>query len=167
MEELNGLMLALNRADAIRSETADHMPSRSSTSIARKARGKAEADFTTWLMMAKLGSFDDLPPNAQSWLTNYRSRLEQLSEFEATKATIQEIYVAYYQELGGTGLAPEPVRKPARKEGDVVQLNAIRADQAARSAEHSAPARSKRRLPVLVIFAIMVAVLVGLKYAFN
>jgi hypothetical protein len=29
--------------------------------IAHKARAKAEADFATWLMMAKLGSFDDLP----------------------------------------------------------------------------------------------------------
>jgi hypothetical protein len=33
------------------------MASRSSTSIAKKARSKAEADFATWLMMAKLGSF--------------------------------------------------------------------------------------------------------------
>ncbi len=41
------------------------MASSSSTSIAKKARSKAEADFATWLMMAKLGSFDDLPSNAQ------------------------------------------------------------------------------------------------------
>jgi hypothetical protein len=32
--------------------------------IAKKARTKAEADFATWLMMAKLGGFDDLPSNA-------------------------------------------------------------------------------------------------------
>jgi hypothetical protein len=36
------------------------MASSSSTSIAKKARCKAEADFATWLMMAKLGSFGDL-----------------------------------------------------------------------------------------------------------
>jgi hypothetical protein len=35
----------------------------SNTSIAKKARTKAEADFATWLMMAKLGGFDDLPSN--------------------------------------------------------------------------------------------------------
>ena len=58
------------------------MPSSSNTSIAKKARTKAEADFATWLMMAKLGGFDDLPPNAQSFLTNYRSRLETMSEAE-------------------------------------------------------------------------------------
>jgi hypothetical protein len=39
-----------------------------STSIAKKARSKAEADFATWLMMAKLGGFDDLPSNAQKFL---------------------------------------------------------------------------------------------------
>ena len=31
------------------------MSSNSNTSIAKKARTKAEADFATWLMMAKLG----------------------------------------------------------------------------------------------------------------
>ena len=45
-----------------------------STSIAKKARSKAEADFATWLMMAKLGGFDELPSNAQNFLTNYRTR---------------------------------------------------------------------------------------------
>lgn len=143
------------------------MPSRSNASIARKARSKAEADFTTWLMMAKLGSFDDLPSNAQSWLTNYRSRLQHASEAEATKATIQEIYLAYYQELGGTGLAPEPASKPARRDGNVVQLTAVRADQAARSTGQPQAPRSKRRMPALVIFVIMVAVLAGLKYVFS
>src|SRR5258705_8668807 len=55
------------------------MSSSSNTSIAKKARTKAEADFATWLMMAKLGGFDDLPSNAQSFLTNYRARLETMS----------------------------------------------------------------------------------------
>ena len=50
------------------------MSSSSNTSIAKKAHIKAEADFVTWLMMAKLGGFDDLPSNAQSFLTNYRTR---------------------------------------------------------------------------------------------
>ena len=60
------------------------MSSSSNTSIAKKARTKAEADFATWLMMAKLGGFDDLPSNAQSFLTNYRARLETISEAEST-----------------------------------------------------------------------------------
>jgi hypothetical protein len=56
------------------------MASRPSIRIARKARSKAESDFATWLMMAKLASFDDLPPNAQGFLTNYRAR--RMSEAE-------------------------------------------------------------------------------------
>src|ERR1700746_3717752 len=59
------------------------MSSSSNASIAKKARTKAEADFATWLMMAKLGGFDDLPPNAQSFLTDYRTRLETMSEAES------------------------------------------------------------------------------------
>ena len=60
--------------------------SSSSSSIAKKAYSKAEADFPTWLMMAKLGSFDDLPPDAQSFLINYRNRLERMSEAEVHDA---------------------------------------------------------------------------------
>jgi hypothetical protein len=44
----------------------------SNTSIAKTARAKAEAEFATWLMMAKLGGFDDLPSNAQGFLTDYQ-----------------------------------------------------------------------------------------------
>jgi hypothetical protein len=86
----------------------------SSSSIAKKARTKAETDFATWLMMAKLGSFDDLPLNAQKFLTDYRARLEMMSEAESTVLAIREVYSAYYSEMGGVGAAPEPqARKPA------------------------------------------------------
>src|ERR1700687_2880227 len=80
----------------------------SSSSIARKARSKAEADFATWLMMAKLGGFDDLPSNAQSFLINYRARLATRSEAESTALAVREVYGAYYSEMGGVGAAPEP-----------------------------------------------------------
>jgi hypothetical protein len=66
------------------------MSSSANASIAKKARTKAEADFTTWLMMAKLGGFDDLPSNAQSFLTNYRTRLETMSEAESTTLAVRE-----------------------------------------------------------------------------
>jgi hypothetical protein len=49
-------------------------------------------------MMAKLGGFDDLPSNAQSFLTNYRSRLETMSEVESTALAVREVYSAYYSE---------------------------------------------------------------------
>src|SRR5260221_8132469 len=94
----------------------------SSSSIAKKARSKAEADFATWLMMAKLGSFDDLPSNAQKFLTDYRARLEIMSEAESTVLAVREVYDAYYSEMGGVGAAPEPqARKPAT-EGKVVRF---------------------------------------------
>ena len=75
----------------------------SSSSIAKKARTKAETDFATWLMMAKLGSFDDLPLNAQKFLTDYRARLEMMSEAESTVLAVREVYSAYYSEMGGVG----------------------------------------------------------------
>ena len=84
------------------------MSSNSNTGIAKKARTKAEADFATWLMIAKLGGFDDLPSNAQSFLTNSRTRLETMSEAESTALAIREVYSAYYSEMGGVGAAPEP-----------------------------------------------------------
>src|ERR1700675_4834351 len=84
------------------------MASSSRARISRKARAKAEADFATWLMMAKLGSFDDLPSNAQEILTNYRARLDVMTEAESTVLAVREVYGAYYAEMGGVGAAPEP-----------------------------------------------------------
>src|SRR5712691_3582809 len=102
----------------------------SSRSIARKAHAKAEADFATWLMMAKLGSFDDLPSNAQNFLTNYRDRLETMSEAESTVLAVRAVYNAYSSEMGGDGAAPEPqARKPTKK-------NRPPKHQPARSAAH-------------------------------
>ncbi len=96
--------------------------SSSSTSIAKKARAKAEADFATWLMMAKLGGFDDLPSNAQSFLTDYRTQLETMSEAESTAAAIREVYSAYYSEMGGVGAAPEPKARTPTTKGKVRRL---------------------------------------------
>src|SRR6202048_4283077 len=92
----------------------------SSSSIAKKARSKAEADFATWLMMAKLGSFDDLPSNAQKFLSNYRARLEKMSEAESTVLAVREVYSAYYSQMGGGGAAPEPQARKPTTEGNVV-----------------------------------------------
>jgi hypothetical protein len=92
----------------------------SSSSIAKKARSKAEADFATWLMMAKLGSFDDLPSNAQKFLTDYRARLEMMSEAESTALAVREVYSAYYSEMGGVGAAPEPQARKPTTESNVV-----------------------------------------------
>src|SRR6476660_329571 len=130
------------------------MSSSSNASIAKKARAKAEADFTTWLMMAKLGGFDDLPPNAQKFLTNYRARLEMMSEAESTALAVREVYSAYYSEMGGVGAAPEPrVRKPTT-EGNVVRLQRPPEPQSA--ARKSTRPMIRKSLPALLIFASMV-----------
>ena len=135
----------------------------SSSSIAKKARSKAEADFATWLMMAKLGSFDDLPPNAQKFLTNYRDRLQTMNEAESTVLAIREVYSAYYTEMGGVGAAPEPqVRKPATAD------NVVRFQRPPKGQPAPSPARSRpmirKSLPALLIFAGMVALIVAYRF---
>src|SRR5215813_3676114 len=95
------------------------MSSSSNSRIAKKARTKAEADFVTWLMMAKLGGFDDLPATAQSFLTNYRMRLETMSEAESTALAVREVYSAYYSDMGGLGAAPE-LKTPMPATGDKI-----------------------------------------------
>jgi len=140
------------------------MASSSSTSIAKKARSKAEADFATWLMMAKLGSFDDLPSNAQKFLTNYRARLEMMSEAESTVLAVREVYSAYYGEMGGVGAAPEPqARKPTTK-GNVARHRPPRPQPAASAARNSIGPMIRKSLPALLIFASMVALIVTYRF---
>jgi len=140
------------------------MSSSSNTSIAKKARAKAEADFATWLMMAKLGGFDDLPSNAQSFLTNYRTRLETMSEAESTTLAVREVYSAYYSEMGGVGAAPEPKARTPTTESKVVRLPRRPKPQPGLSAvRHSRPT-IRKSLPALLIFASMVALIVAYRF---
>jgi hypothetical protein len=133
----------------------------SNTSIAKKARTKAEADFATWLMMAKLGGFDDLPSNAQSFLTNYRIRLETMSEAESTALAVREVYSAYYSEMGGVGAAPEPKARTPTSVGKGVRPQRRPKSQPGPSAARG-PTRPmiRKSLPALLIFASMVAAIV-------
>ena len=134
----------------------------SSTHIAKKARSKAEADFATWLMMAKLGGFDELPSNAQNFLTNYRTQLETMSEAESTVLAVREVYSAYYSEMGGVGAAPEPRARKPTTEGKVVgSKRPVKAHSVPSAASNSTgPMISKSRRAVLV-FASMVALIVA------
>ncbi len=138
------------------------MSSSSRTSIAKKARTKAEADFATWLMMAKLGGFDDLPSNAQGFLTSYRTQLETTSEAESTAVAVREIYSAYYSEMGGVGAAPEPKARTPTTEGKVRRLQKGPEPQPSLSAApHSTMPMVRKSLPALLIFASMVALIVA------
>ena len=141
------------------------MASSSSTSIAKKARTKAEADFATWLMMAKLGSFDDLPSNAQKFLTDYRARLEMMSEAESTMLAVREVYSAYYSEMGGVGAAPEPQARKPTTEGNVVGFQKRpKPHPAVSAARNSTGPTIRKSLPALLIFAGMVALIVTYRF---
>ena len=133
------------------------MSSSSNTSIAKKARTKAEADFATWLMMAKLGGFDDLPSNAQSFLTNYRTRLETMSEAESTALAVREVYSAYYSEMGGVGAAPEPQARKPTTEGN-------KPPPPPSAARNSTWPKIPKSLQALLIFASMVALIVTYRF---
>ena len=133
--------------------------------IAKKARTKAEADFTTWLMMAKLGGFDDLPSNAQSFLINYRTRLETMSEAESTALAVREVYSAYYIEMGGVGTAPEPKARAPTTKGNVGRFESRPKPQPALSAaSHQTRPLIRKSLPALLIFATMVALIVAYRF---
>jgi len=141
------------------------MSSSSKASIAKKARTKAEADFATWLMIAKLGGFDDLPSNAQSFLTSYRTRLETMSEAESTALAIHEVYSAYYREMGGVGAAPEPKARTPATEGKVVRSQRRPKPQPGLSAaRHSTRPMIGKSLRALLIFASMVALIVAYRF---
>ena len=137
------------------------MSSSSNTRIAKKARTKAEADFATWLMMAKLGGFDDLPSNAQSFLTNYRVRLKTMSEAESTALAVCEVYSAYYSEMGGVGAAPAWKARTATTESNQKQPKPQPGLSAPR---HSTRPIIRRSLPALLIFASIVALIVAYRF---
>jgi hypothetical protein len=141
------------------------MSSSSNTSIAKKARTKAEADFATWLMMAKLGGFDDLPSNAQSFLTNYRSRLETMSEAQSTVVAIREVYSVYYSEMGGVGAALEPKARTPTTKGKIRPFQREPKPQPILSAaRHSTMPMMRKSLPALLIFASMVALILAYRF---
>jgi hypothetical protein len=143
--------------------TRTTMSSGSNTGIAKKARSKAEADFTTWLMMAKLGGFDDLPPNAQNFLINYRARLESMSEADSTALAIREVYSSYYSEMGGVGAAPEPKARTPTTGRKVERLPRPPKPQPAAARTSSGP-MIRKSLPALLIFASMVALVATYRF---
>ena len=144
------------------------MASRPSTRIARKARSKAESDFATWLMMAKLGSFDDLPANAQGFLISYRDRLERMTEVESKAVAVREVYASYYGEMGGLGVAPELEARGTQVDNTVVRPQRPRNPPPARLAAvpTDRPA-ARRRVSALLIFAVMVALIAAYRFLVN
>jgi hypothetical protein len=163
--QANSPMIAMTAGEFGRANQWTTMSSSSNTGIAKKARTKAEADFATWLMMAKLGGFDDLPSNAQSFLINYRARLATMSEAESTALAVREVYSAYYSEMGGVGAAPEPKTRTPTTEGQVERFQRRPNPQPGLSAaRHSTRPMIRKSIPALLIFTIMVALIVAYRF---
>jgi hypothetical protein len=115
--------------------------------------------------MAKLGGFDDLPSNAQSFLTNYRTRLETMSEAESTALAVREVYIVYYSEMGGVGAAPEPRARTLTTEGKAMRFQRRPKPQPGLSAvRNSTRPMIRIPLPALLIFASMVALIVAYRF---
>nr|WP_312010352.1 hypothetical protein [Bradyrhizobium cenepequi] len=115
-------------------------------------------------MMAKLGSFDDLPPNAQAFLLDYRARLERMSEAESKGVAVREVYARYYSEMGGVGAAPELEAVAASVDNGSVRSQSPRQPPPARLAATTSDRPAARKsVPALLIFAAMVALIAAYK----
>ena len=134
--------------------------------IARRADTRARGDFATWKMMAKLNGASALPSGAQEFLASYQNLLAQMSESEATEATIGAIYKAYYAEMGGGGNPPDVRSRPAEPAADNVTAFRRPAPKPKTTSFFGAGAAAgtqKRPLPVALIFACLVVVYVGIR----
>jgi hypothetical protein len=133
--------------------------------IARRADTRARADFATWKMMAKLNGASALPAEAQNFLAAYKKLIGEMAEADATEATINLMYKAYYKEMGGAGTPPDV--RPRQNEQVSDNVTAFRRPQ-----PKSAPfgsgmklgSNQKPPLPVALIFACLLVVYVGIRY---
>ncbi|HTC97430.1 MAG TPA: hypothetical protein VK734_06885 [Bradyrhizobium sp.] len=130
--------------------------------IARRADTRARADFATWKMMAKLNGASALPAEAQNFLATYKKHLGEMSEADATETTILALYKAYYAEMGGIGAPPDVQRRPAEPVADNVTAFRRPAPRPKSQSPFNMP--GKQQLPVLLIFACLVVVWVGIRY---
>lgn len=131
--------------------------------IARRADTRARADFATWKMLAKLNGTSALPQEAQDFLAAYRKYLKQMTEADASEATISLMYRSYYSEMGGGGAAPEiPARQSAPAPDNVTAFRRP-APKPKQAAVHPVGA-AKSKLPVTLIFICLVVVYVGIRY---
>jgi hypothetical protein len=132
--------------------------------IARRADTRARADFATWKMMAKLNGASALPQHAQNFLLAYQKFLKQMTEADASEATIALMYRSYYAEMGGGGAPPEIPARQSEPAPD--NLTAFRRPAPKPKADAAYPTGqgTRPRLPVALIFICLVVVYVGIRY---
>jgi hypothetical protein len=92
----------------------------------------------------------------------YRTFLNDMTEAEATEASIALVYKSYYAEMGGVGTPPEVRPGPGESVAD--NVTAFRRPPASRPKPASPGAPAKPRLPVALIFICLVVVYVGVRY---
>ena len=129
--------------------------------IARRADTRARADFATWKMLAKLNGASALPQEAQDFLASYQKFLKQMTDADASEATIALMYRSYYAEMGGAGTAPELPARQAEPAAD--NVTAFRRPAPKPTVSPTGPA-AKPRLPVALIFICLAIVYVGIRY---
>jgi hypothetical protein len=133
--------------------------------IARRADTRARADFATWRMLAKLNGASALPEEAQNFLESYKVQLKQMSEAEASEATINLMYKAYYGKMGGAGMPPElPARTSDQAAGNVTAFKRPAPQRKPSRPSGTRDSQIRGRLPVALIFACLVVVYVGIRY---
>src|SRR5438105_1624159 len=132
--------------------------------IARRADTRARADFATWKMMAKLNGASALPPEAQNFLASYKALLAKMPEAEATEATINLMYKAYFAEMGGAGMPPDVRSRPSPTVSDNVTAFRRPPPPTPKPSLFATNAGTRPRLPVALIFACLVLVYVGIRY---
>jgi hypothetical protein len=116
-------------------------------------------------MMAKLNGASALPADAQNFLAAYKKHLGEMSEVDATETTIVELYKAYYAEMGGVGAPPDVQRRQAEPVAD--NVTAFRRPPPRPKGQTSFNLPGKKQLPVVLIFAGLVVVWVGIRYLFG
>lgn len=112
--------------------------------------------------MAKLNGASALPQQAQDFLRAYQKSLKQMTEADASEATITLMYRSYYAEMGGAGPPPE---LPARKsEPAADNVTAFRRPAPKQPAAYPSGQGAKPKLPVTLIFICLVVVYVSIRY---
>ena len=132
--------------------------------IARRADTRARADFATWKMMAKLNGASALPQHAQDFLLSYQKFLKQMTDADASEATIALMYRSYYSEMGGGGAPPELPARQSEPAADNVTAFRRPAPKPKTAGVYPTASGPKPKLPVALIFICLVVVYVGIRY---
>jgi hypothetical protein len=129
--------------------------------LARRADTRARADFATWNMMAKLNGASSLSAEAQGFLLRHKAFLKDMTEAQATEATIALITKSYYAEMGGVGTPPAFPAGSSDASDDYVTDNvtAFRRPRVQPPKTTNTGSLTKPRLPVALI-----VVYVGIRY---